>query len=302
MDKQQENAIRSYSDDELIFSLESRRFQDRNLLFIVCDELLMRNIKITHLSIRFETLVRSLSKSLLLYIERYDYAYCKASVHVAISELQKRGKEVSQWFTMKGEVQTGPYTRLDIENRIQNGEISQSDLIWKEGMSNWKTLAELNYLSKDLFFEQEVEAERQGAYQAKPKTKIKSKSSSTPLVLGVLELLTFPFWLILLFIVPFSSFSSFTGLSLPVTMVVFSLIACVPLGLGLINKRPWAWHVKMVSGVLIVMWFVSKVLMDDSSSLWLMFALYEIIILTFAFTAKESFKINQYGSPNPNRE
>jgi hypothetical protein len=41
----------------------------------------------------------------------------------------------------KNENQTGPFTLEELQKAVSNGDVSPSDLVWKEGMSEWKSFS-----------------------------------------------------------------------------------------------------------------------------------------------------------------
>lgn len=48
------------------------------------------------------------------------------------------------WFYSKNGQQLGPINEQELAAKYGNGELSSSDLVWKEGMSDWKPLGEVN--------------------------------------------------------------------------------------------------------------------------------------------------------------
>ncbi|MES2996775.1 MAG: GYF domain-containing protein [Verrucomicrobiota bacterium] len=42
-----------------------------------------------------------------------------------------------QWYYSKNSSQLGPVSEAELRSKIASGEISPSDLVWKEGMSDW---------------------------------------------------------------------------------------------------------------------------------------------------------------------
>lgn len=47
------------------------------------------------------------------------------------------------WYTRKGEQTFGPYSKKIITELIKSSEITASNLVWKEGMPEWKTVAQI---------------------------------------------------------------------------------------------------------------------------------------------------------------
>jgi len=57
-----------------------------------------------------------------------------------------KGSDMS-WFYSKNGTQLGPVTEQELSEKARNGEVSSSDLVWKEGMSDWKPLIEVSDFS-----------------------------------------------------------------------------------------------------------------------------------------------------------
>lgn len=47
------------------------------------------------------------------------------------------------WFYSKNGTQLGPLTEQELSEKASRGEVSVSDLVWKEGMSDWKPLGQV---------------------------------------------------------------------------------------------------------------------------------------------------------------
>lgn len=54
------------------------------------------------------------------------------------------------WFYSKNGQQLGPITEQDFAKKCKEGEILSTDLVWKEGMSEWKAMADVNRNSAKL--------------------------------------------------------------------------------------------------------------------------------------------------------
>lgn len=61
-----------------------------------------------------------------------------------MSENKKSGMN---WFYSKNGTQLGPVTEQELSEKASRGEISVSDLVWKEGMSDWKPLGQVTEFS-----------------------------------------------------------------------------------------------------------------------------------------------------------
>jgi len=46
-----------------------------------------------------------------------------------------------QWYYSKGAVQLGPISEAELKAKIASGEITTSDMVWKDGMADWVPLA-----------------------------------------------------------------------------------------------------------------------------------------------------------------
>ena len=46
-----------------------------------------------------------------------------------------------QWYYSKGAVQLGPVSETELSAKIASGEITTSDMVWKDGMADWVPLA-----------------------------------------------------------------------------------------------------------------------------------------------------------------
>jgi len=51
------------------------------------------------------------------------------------------------WYSGKGGEQKGPFTEEDVKAKLASGEIAATDLLWKEGMDQWKQAAEIEELA-----------------------------------------------------------------------------------------------------------------------------------------------------------
>jgi hypothetical protein len=48
------------------------------------------------------------------------------------------------WYYVSGNEQKGPVEQADFDRLVQSGDISGSTLVWREGMTDWKSYSEIN--------------------------------------------------------------------------------------------------------------------------------------------------------------
>jgi ribosomal protein L18 len=53
------------------------------------------------------------------------------------------------WYYARGEVERGPFTTVQIKALANAGKLRADDLVWKEGMENWTSAAEVTELFAD---------------------------------------------------------------------------------------------------------------------------------------------------------
>lgn len=53
------------------------------------------------------------------------------------------------WFIFKGSHHQGPFSKKDLQNMVFQEKISASDLVWKEGMNDWRPIASIDDLSEN---------------------------------------------------------------------------------------------------------------------------------------------------------
>jgi len=47
------------------------------------------------------------------------------------------------WYYSKNGMQMGPLSHEELSSKAKGGEIQAADLVWKEGMTDWKPLAQV---------------------------------------------------------------------------------------------------------------------------------------------------------------
>ncbi len=48
-----------------------------------------------------------------------------------------------QFYVLKDNQQQGPFTLMDVRDKLQKGEFAYTDLAWREGLANWTPLKDL---------------------------------------------------------------------------------------------------------------------------------------------------------------
>ncbi|MDB4382102.1 DUF4339 domain-containing protein, partial [Akkermansiaceae bacterium] len=54
---------------------------------------------------------------------------------------------MSEWYYGQGGQQEGPLDEATMRSRIASGQVSSSDLVWREGMAEWLPLAQVSELA-----------------------------------------------------------------------------------------------------------------------------------------------------------
>ncbi|MCB0760465.1 MAG: DUF4339 domain-containing protein [Flavobacteriales bacterium] len=291
---EKDNVLRTLDDASLIEA--AARVENKNVLHqvVLGDEMLRRKMPVTGLMRKYESLVRSLETRDLRYIDRYDYAFAVATVRCADHELNRRGVRRLQWYFLHDGHQEGPLSRKDMEEAVAQGQIVNEDLVWKEGEAEWVRLDECSALSTPYFFD-EVREERKSVNINRPAGRQDSASAGV-IAAGIMQLMSFPFWLIALIIVPFGSISTSLGMVLPTIFAASAFLMSIPLGVGILLRKHWAYSLKIGSGVLIIVWLLARIIVDDGSMFWMMYILAEVVILVLLFSIKEAFNTQVYES------
>jgi hypothetical protein len=63
----------------------------------------------------------------------------------------------------------------------------------------------------------------------------------------------------------------------------------IPLGIGILSKKHWAWTLKIATSGVVSAWFISNVFLEGTNFVGLVFALFEIIILVLLLAGKDKF-------------
>lgn len=292
--RQTENEFSSYTTSQIYWQLEHHGHQlTTSQRFVLCDQLLQRKQPITHISQRFEDIVHGLKRDVMLYIEKYDERFSKATVHLVVRKLQSLGRNVSRWFYMKEGTQLGPFNRLQIEQAVVDGKVEH---LWKEGWPEWKGPEEFAYLTDELYYDQifpqsSADSQQKPSFERlNPKFEATPSGSAISIVTGILVLIGLPVWIVSCVALPIVGHDTFTGWFLPLIASIFMLIATVPMGIGMLMRRVWAWNMTVFTSAIMLLWFVVLVVYKDVSSFWFVLSFYQAILLILALSARSAFK------------
>ncbi len=300
--KYKEETLRAYTTEE-IYELLKNNLDDFTLSnqVVLCDELLLRKQPIKYVSTRYEFLIRKLRNQKLAAIDAYDFNYAKATVNVAIHEIIKRGLKPLEWlYISKYEGQKGPVDRLAINELVQKGEISKNTLLWRIGMDEWKKLDEMPHLTEEAFYDQifndelaiyQPKQEKHTAIDNEYQDNTKSMTSkSFSIIPGIMELMSFPMWIILAIVLFVTGFSSPVGVILPFIFSIFILLSIIPVGIGLIARQKWAWSIKVTTAIMAIVLLFAKLLVDDAGIFLQFVLIYEMVLVGLLFYRKESYE------------
>lgn len=275
------------SEAELIQLVKTSN-SDNWKLVLICDELLKRKVPIRELKRSFESLFLGLSRNRLLQIDQEDYKFSKGTVYAAIHEMNRRGVKTLSWF-WNDSAQHGPFNRMELDKELSN-QFSENIIVWKEGMKDWRKMSEMPHLLLSYYFDQEFLAQEviSAPHIATQKSN-PSSNSGTALFLGIMQIVAAPFWIGIGVWSFISGFWSITGPILPLMLSLSFCLLSIPVGIGLIGSKKWAYQVRLVIGVITVLWFMSRFFVDSASLIWMLMACYEIILLSLLIINAQIF-------------
>jgi len=248
-------------------------------LLVACDELIKRKEPITSLPKSFESLVRSLPTRQLKHIDENESSFELATVFAANFEMRARGIAALIWYAETGEGRIGPCDRMALQDYLRRGKMDKNTLVWREGMKEWKPLSSISGFDRSYFFRQELPV----IPQTLPANRADTSGSFK--MAGIIQFLSFPFWLAMLLIAPITGAGSSVGWAAPLLLSLIMSGISIPLGIGLYKGAEWAVRVKSVAALLTSAWFLSWYLIDEMSGFWLLAASVELILLTFVFVS-----------------
>jgi len=252
---------------------------------LLCDVLLARQEEICELAYPFDDLLGTLRREQLSRILFTSNEFTLTTLTRTNQECKRRRIAEVQWFTSSSEGQIGP---ISFEHMVQWLVENQSSEVFF-GESNGKNGCRLRLEGFGMISPFFVKHFRKRNESANNKTPLSPSNSSLPALMGVFQAVSFPFWLVMIFVAIFTGFNTFLGPLLPTVFAVFMVFMCIPMSIGLFLKKRWAWGMLLFTTVFGIVWFGGHVFFDGASKLWLLLAVFEGIILTLALTAKDAF-------------
>lgn len=296
--------IRSNTTESIYWFLKEQQSQfDALGIITLCDELLLRNQPIKYLNERFENKLKRLSSKQLKWIERKPELYSPATMKVVDVEVSRRKLETAQWFYSANFQDTeGPYTRAQIVRYLEEGKIFDDYAIWKEGTKDWIKISSLSWLKRDFYFDQELPEEEFSQNQSDFSNKSRKSPPPPPgsnqlndagsgnrVALGVLSFVSMPFWI---GAIVYSFFLSDTelGIMIPLMFSLFAFGASIPVGVGLLMKRKWAWSMNLfVTGGAVCLVILNSVFYDFNV-VWMFFGLLCTASVFLLMDGRESYQ------------
>lgn len=93
-----------------------------------------------------------------------------------------------EWYYSKNDVQMGPVSLADLQQKVAHGEVLPSDMAWREGMGDWKPVSALSELRVTSHAAQATQATPAAPYVV-PVAKQTSGLAIASLICGVIGLL-----------------------------------------------------------------------------------------------------------------
>lgn len=252
---------------------------------LLCDVLLSRQEEIRELKYSFDDLLGTLRREQLNRILFTAHEFTLTTISRTIQECHRRRIVEAQWFASTAEGQLGPFSFEQLVYWLLENQ-TEEIFFWREEWEEWKSLESAKFWRDQPFFRQTFpKKERNDSNQ----TTLTPTNSAMPVLMGIFQAISFPFWLIMIFVALFTGFNTFLGPLLPTVFAIFMVFMCIPMSIGLFLKKRWAWGMLLFTTVFGIVWFGGHVLIDGASKLWLLLAVFEGIILTLALTAKDAF-------------
>ena len=270
--------LRNYPTEELIKLLGGTGLSSGRELVIV-DELIQRGVPLPISFNRWMRVLNSLNNGERKYIQNNFESFS------AFTLFALQGKPFSEkmWFVSVSEDET---QALDLSSFVKAiiGADELKGYYWIEGREQWTSVEKLSAWKTP----------SEPSFAPEPRvseviTTTTSSSGMRSVLLAVTSFLLVPGWLILLVAAIVTGFGSFMGPLLPAVFSIFMILISIPMGIGLLQKKKWAWGMLIATTGFALFWFAGHFFFDHGSQIWIGLALFEAIILTLALTAKEQF-------------
>lgn len=255
---------------------------------IYCNELIKRNVLTLPIA-SLKGLVSSLSDKQLKRTIWDELNWCRLIIGLLYQEAERRKIPSPEWFVILNKEQTGPHSRQQVEE-IVGQQPTGNCLVWREGYPEWMSIDKWQNLTEPI---QTVHCERESSVNNRVTSKRTKQPSGLSVLGGIFQFIEFPFWIALFVFALFTSYNSFTGMLLPLVFCVFMIFMSIPLGVGLMARRTWAWNLKIITALLTILWFINLFLIDGMGQFWVFAAVIEAIILTLVLLAKPSISIHE---------
>ena len=253
---------------------------------LLCDVLLSRQEEIRELTYSFDDLIGLLRREQLNRILYTANEFTVTTILRVLAESRRRKMPQIEWFASNKSNQVGPMMLDHLIQWINEAEDKEA-FFWREEWEQWKPINEAPFWSVQPFFRQTFPVKEKPGADNKPS--VNRNSSAMPVLMGIFQAVSFPFWLVMIFVAIFTGFNTFLGPLLPTVFAAFMVFICIPLSIGLFLKKRWAWGMLLFTTIFGIIWFGGHVIIDGASKLWLLLAVFEGIILTLALTAKDAF-------------
>jgi hypothetical protein len=250
---------------------------------VACNELIQRKI--------YDLPILSL-KALIAALPNYDLSACiwnevawsRLIINLMYQEAQRRRFQPQDWYYLLDQNQKGPISRAELEVLLANKNQS-IEWIWRDGFDKWMHQRDWPNFIEPI---QKINCKQISKKETFKKQSQNQQNTGVTVVSGIFQFIEFPFWIGLFFFALFTSYNSFTGLLLPVVFCIFMIFLSIPLGVGLLARRTWAWNLKVVTAMLTILWFLNMYWIDGRGAAWVVAAVLEGIILTLVLLAKPS--------------
>lgn len=255
---------------------------------IYCNELIKRSVFTLPIA-SLKGLISSLPDRQLKGSIWDELNWCRLIISLLYQEIERRKIPTPEWFVLINKEQCGPHSRHQVEELVSQ-EPAGNCMVWRVGYTEWMSSKKWQNLTEPM---QTIHCRKETMVYREDTSSQTKQLSGLSVLGGIFQFIEFPFWIALFFFALFTSYNSFTGMLLPLVFCVFMIFMSIPLGLGLLARRTWAWNLKVVTALLTILWFLNLFLIDGMGQIWIFAALIEAIILTLVLFAKPSISIHE---------